>query len=292
MTRRQLALLLVATVVAGCAHSGSGAELAPGRLAVRTASAVLKERLSACEAQDADACAKAAMMKADGFGGPPDMAAAMKLYEQSCALDSDRGCGFVAQAHWDGKLVAADISKAVELFERACDLGWTPACTTLAEKLARADKLPRDAARAGALLARACEMGDDFACTARLELAGSGAWPETSERRGCLSQRDVLASLAPAASQAKYCYERELARDGSLCGKVVTRFVVAADGSVDFVDITASSMHDEIVETCLATLVSGLRFRACTDGGTAQITYPWIFKVGPPPGTCARDPSL
>ncbi|MBI3179048.1 MAG: AgmX/PglI C-terminal domain-containing protein [Deltaproteobacteria bacterium] len=95
--------------------------------------------------------------------------------------------------------------------------------------------------------------------------------------KGCLLQDVVGRVLARAHSQARYCYERELGRDPNLAGKITTHFVIGPTGAVTSVRIRASTLNDAAVESCLATVIARLVFPPCAGGGTAEVTYPWMF---------------
>jgi TonB family protein len=118
-----------------------------------------------------------------------------------------------------------------------------------------------------------------------LDLGGRGKGESTvvpgrTVSRGCLSGEVVARVLGRVVSQAKYCYEKELARTPSLEGKVTTRFVIDATGAVETVTITESTLASAEVEACLTRVVQRLRFPPCEGGGIAEVTYPWIFKAG------------
>ena len=44
--------------------------------------------------------------------------------------------------------------------------------------------------------------------------------------------------------------------------------------------VAGSTMGNEAVERCLLRVLQRLRFPPCVGGGTAEATYPWIFKSG------------
>lgn len=118
-----------------------------------------------------------------------------------------------------------------------------------------------------------------------LDLGGRGKGesvvvPGRTVSQGCLASDVVGRVLGRVVSQAKYCYEKELARAPSLEGKVTTRFVIGAAGTVESVTVTESTLASAEVEACLVRVVQRLRFPPCEGGGIAEVTYPWIFKAG------------
>lgn len=104
--------------------------------------------------------------------------------------------------------------------------------------------------------------------------------PGRTITKGCLTQQQVLRVITRVQSQAKYCYERELTKNPNLSGKITTTFEIGPTGAVTWVRVAESTMGNATVEKCLERVVQRLRFPPCQGGGTAEITYPWIFKSG------------
>ncbi|OGQ82945.1 MAG: hypothetical protein A2289_16620 [Deltaproteobacteria bacterium RIFOXYA12_FULL_58_15] len=104
--------------------------------------------------------------------------------------------------------------------------------------------------------------------------------PGRTITKGCLSQSVVGRVLSRVHNQARYCYEKELTRDPNLAGKVTTHFIIGPTGAVMSSKVLSSTMGDKAVEDCLLRVISRLRFPPCVGGGTAEVTYPWIFKAG------------
>ncbi len=109
---------------------------------------------------------------------------------------------------------------------------------------------------------------------------GYSVIPGRTITKGCLTQEQVGRVINRVHNQAKYCYEKELTRNPNLSGKITTNFVIGPSGAVVSCRITESTMNDKAVEDCLTRMVQRLRFPPCVGGGTAEVTYPWIFKSG------------
>ncbi len=73
----------------------------------------------------------------------------------------------------------------------------------------------------------------------------------------------------------RYCYERALDRDPGLQGRVVTRFLIARDGSVGFsADVPEESDFPEPgVVSCIVRAFGALSFPV-PEGGTVSVVYP------------------
>lgn len=116
-----------------------------------------------------------------------------------------------------------------------------------------------------------------------VELGGAGksrfkVTPGRTVTKGCLSPQVVGRVIGRNQSRVKYCYEKALQRNPNLGGKVTATFTVGPTGSVLRSNISASTMGDAGVEQCIVRVVQQMRFPPCAGGGTADVTYPWLFK--------------
>ncbi len=117
-----------------------------------------------------------------------------------------------------------------------------------------------------------------------VELGGRGRATEVVPGRtvikGCLSEQVVGRVVARHLTQVKFCYEKELQRSPDLSGKVVTAFTIGGNGDVLESRVIESTLGSSAVEQCLTRVTSHMRFPPCEGGGTAEVTYPWLFKPG------------
>ncbi|HWB76991.1 MAG TPA: AgmX/PglI C-terminal domain-containing protein [Nannocystaceae bacterium] len=92
-------------------------------------------------------------------------------------------------------------------------------------------------------------------------------------------QARIKEDLVPIA---KECYESALEDDPKLGGKLVMKFSIVGDedvgGVVDEADVDPSSeiKHDALRE-CMRESMLSLAFAPPEDGGTVQVTYPFVF---------------
>jgi TonB family protein len=119
---------------------------------------------------------------------------------------------------------------------------------------------------------------------ANVELGGKGrateVVPGRTVIRGCLSQEIVGRVVSRHNAQVKFCYDKELQKKSDLAGKIVAAFTIGASGDVLDSRVAESTMGDANVEQCVMRVVSHMKFPQCEGGGTAEITYPWLFKAG------------
>lgn len=79
-------------------------------------------------------------------------------------------------------------------------------------------------------------------------------------------------------NQIRYCYEKELQKDPTLAGKVVIKFVIAADGTVAAASVKESTLGNEVVEQCVAGRFLRMQFPVPAGGSsTVVVSYPFQF---------------
>jgi TonB family protein len=77
----------------------------------------------------------------------------------------------------------------------------------------------------------------------------------------------------------RYCYEKELAKNPKLFGKIVVKFTIAKDGTVSSASVKSSTMGNPIVEECVAERFMRMRFPAPKGGGIVVVSYPFVFNA-------------
>lgn len=75
-------------------------------------------------------------------------------------------------------------------------------------------------------------------------------------------------------SKIAYCYERELLARPGLGGTIQVQFLIAANGSVQG---ATGSGFDQVVASCVTSVVQNISFPAPKDGGSVQVNYPFTF---------------
>jgi TonB family protein len=75
----------------------------------------------------------------------------------------------------------------------------------------------------------------------------------------------------------RHCYDKALGPNPNLAGKITVRFTIAGSGFVSDASIVDRTMDDESLDRCLLGVIRTLRFVAPKNGGTAVVTYPFVF---------------
>ncbi|MCA9544730.1 MAG: AgmX/PglI C-terminal domain-containing protein [Myxococcales bacterium] len=96
---------------------------------------------------------------------------------------------------------------------------------------------------------------------------------------GFCKQADILRVVNARQRGIQYCYEKELARNPELNGKVTLSWRIGLDGSVQKVFVESSSLNNKTVEGCMTRQVQRWRF-AKPEGGMCQIKFPFVFSAG------------
>jgi hypothetical protein len=79
----------------------------------------------------------------------------------------------------------------------------------------------------------------------------------------------------------RLCYENGLRKNAKLKGKVVTRFVIDAQGSVSSAMREATTdLADATVVDCVTRAFKNLSFPQPEGGGNVIVVYPVIFNPG------------
>ena len=71
------------------------------------------------------------------------------------------------------------------------------------------------------------------------------------------------------------CYAKGLRIDPNLVGKVIVKFTIAPTGTVT--GATATGLHAEKVEDCIAGVIAAVVFPKPTTGGSLPVAFPFIF---------------
>lgn len=108
-------------------------------------------------------------------------------------------------------------------------------------------------------------------------IARPGAPPDPIGGTGTLRVADVRRVVNQALGGIQRCYERQLRNDPNLRGRVSVTFTVTGAGTVS--GARASDSFDPTVGTCVAGVISRLRFPEPEDG-SVTFAFPFIFEPG------------
>lgn len=95
-----------------------------------------------------------------------------------------------------------------------------------------------------------------------------------------LTKETISGVVRKKLSGIKFCYDRELAKDPSLQGKVTVRFYIEAGqemGIVRDASINESTMENSNVEDCILRNVSRWTFPIPESSARVKVDYPFVF---------------
>ncbi len=97
--------------------------------------------------------------------------------------------------------------------------------------------------------------------------------------KGSLSKEVIRRIVHRHMNEVKFCYERELAKQPKLSGRVSIKFIIKADGGVQDAAVSDSTVKNPAMENCIAAAVRRWTFPECT-AGIVIVTYPFQFAPG------------
>jgi len=103
---------------------------------------------------------------------------------------------------------------------------------------------------------------------------------------GRISQEAVMRTVRQNFGRFRFCYEKGLARNAALAGKVELKFAIERDGAVSHVVSGAGTdLPDPEVVGCVKNGLNGVSF-PLPEGGPASVVYPILFE--PPPSAAGQ----
>jgi len=102
---------------------------------------------------------------------------------------------------------------------------------------------------------------------------------EMSGDPGGYTEDEINRVVKRSAGMFRACYQKELNRSPGIGGKIVIKFKIGPDGSVQSSSPTGgSTLNNSAVKDCVARNVNRLRFPP--KGAIAHVTYPFLFSPG------------
>ncbi len=93
------------------------------------------------------------------------------------------------------------------------------------------------------------------------------------------TEDEINREIKKRTGQFRLCYQKALNRAPGLGGKIVVKFKIGSDGTVQSADATgASTLKDSEVQDCVNSTVTRMRFQP--KGAIANVTYPFVFSQG------------
>lgn len=104
----------------------------------------------------------------------------------------------------------------------------------------------------------------------------SASAEDTASTSGTLPRETIRRIIQQNRNRFRACYERGLAADPNLAGRVKVRFVIRTDGSVADVTDAGSDLPNRTVVACVLRAFESIRFPS-PEGGSVTVIYPLAF---------------
>lgn len=95
--------------------------------------------------------------------------------------------------------------------------------------------------------------------------------------KGSLSREEINRVVRRHLNQIRYCYEKELAKEPNLQGKIVGTWTIAGTGLVASATASQNTMGSKPVADCVVRIIQRMRFPKPRGGGQVFVTYPFVF---------------
>lgn len=95
--------------------------------------------------------------------------------------------------------------------------------------------------------------------------------------KGKLDKELVRRVIRQHVNEVRFCYEKELTRDGGLQGRVLVQFTILPTGAVNGSVVQSSTMGNPAVEQCIAGAVRRWQFPR-PENGIVVASYPFVLK--------------
>ncbi len=103
---------------------------------------------------------------------------------------------------------------------------------------------------------------------------------EDGKATGTRDRDAVAAIVAKHTSAIQFCYQRELRRSPNLKGKVVVRFVITPQGTVESVTILGSTLGNPTIENCIAERIKRWDDFGAIDPAKGNTTFRQVYTFG------------
>jgi len=100
-----------------------------------------------------------------------------------------------------------------------------------------------------------------------------------AEVNGSLAAEVVRRIVRRHIREIRCCYERELASNSDLSGRVVVDFTISALGDVQSVSVGSIDLNDQRVHSCIISAVLCWTFPEREDGEIVTVTFPFVLQT-------------
>jgi TonB family protein len=115
-------------------------------------------------------------------------------------------------------------------------------------------------------------------CVTEVDLKKESVPPETAVIMAALDNCTIDSYIRKSEDEINKCYEKELAKDPKLAGRVLVNFIISASGDVSSSKVLRTTLGNAEVENCVAEQIKKIKFPAPRGGGIVFVNHPFTFK--------------
>jgi hypothetical protein len=108
---------------------------------------------------------------------------------------------------------------------------------------------------------------------------GIGLIEDESEVEGGLDREIIAQYIKSQLGKLLSCYDRQLAVNKDLGGKVAVKFIISGTGQVVQQNVTETEMKNLPTESCMLSHISKWKFPEPKGGTKVVVTYPFLFNT-------------
>ncbi|MCP4503841.1 MAG: AgmX/PglI C-terminal domain-containing protein [Deltaproteobacteria bacterium] len=95
--------------------------------------------------------------------------------------------------------------------------------------------------------------------------------------KGGLSREEIQSVIKKRLFEITFCYNKALAKDPRLAGKLVAAFRISPSGFVDKAEVRDVSFGSVQAKQCVESIVYDSKFPPPKGGGDVFVNYPFVF---------------
>ncbi len=95
---------------------------------------------------------------------------------------------------------------------------------------------------------------------------------------GSLTREEIERVIRAHHPEVRNCYDREIARNPGLAGKVTLKWTIVEGGRVENVSTKENTTGSRSLSDCIAANLKGWKFPTPAQGSSADVEWPFVFK--------------
>ena len=106
---------------------------------------------------------------------------------------------------------------------------------------------------------------------------GRSSAEESLQTAGGLDRETVRRVIAGYRGKIRICYDRSLAGNPNLGGRITYEWVISKNGPVDRAAVARSTASSGTLEQCVRSVIQSMIFPKAPNGSSTKVIYPFEF---------------